>query len=409
MRTRQPLERTLKNYEQALKKLEIATPPLSQKQILDVLVARDAVEAALTETTQIPTSSLLKLDELDSCLREQTKSMEKVVDLAHWRGILKPSAEAWWWFCETPTPPPWWERYHWGWNFLTLASLTASVSLVVDTSSRFLSGGINTLGAFAIVTQSVLTLLAGGLNIPKGYWQVRSSGIALGILLILIGFRLSLPTIAIAFNKSGVENYEAGRLDSALSDYQRAIALRPDYAQAHYNLGLLYEDLQELDKAKAEYQLVVQSDPDSLELLTLLNGHNNLGRVYILKKDYTAAVPPLLKGLDLVDEEAVKTDEKIKGVKYALLKNLGWTQLKQKHYVQADALLREAIGLYQEKAPAHCLLAQVLASQDEKETALKSWKACIQYIDINQPDEYQWLSLARERIAAQREKRHGSK
>jgi tetratricopeptide (TPR) repeat protein len=44
-------------------------------------------------------------------------------------------------------------------------------------------------------------------------------------------------------------------LEQALANYQKAIALNQSYAQAHYNLGLLYEDLQQFDKANAEYQL----------------------------------------------------------------------------------------------------------------------------------------------------------
>ncbi len=420
MKNAQSLEHTLNRYEQILNTLEKASPLPCQEQILDVLITRDAVQAALTETNPIPTASLLKLDELDNRLRKHRETMELGMDLGHWREILKPSEDAWWWLWETPSPPTWWEQIDWAGNFLIIIFLTASVSLVADISSKFLSGGLDTLSSLTVFVPSVLALLTSGaltevgrearkyvfssLKIPNRYWQLVSTLIAFIFMLLLIWFHAALPRIGVYFNQKGVENYKAGQLDSALSNYQKAIALRPNYAKAHYHLGLLYEDLQKFDQALASYQLAVRSNLDSLELLVRLKAYNNLGRLYILKNDYATAVPPLLNGLDLIDEEALDKNEKIKIQKYNLLKNLGWVQLKQKYYVDAYSLLKEAIDLYQEKAPAHCLLAQVLEGQDKKREAFKSWKACLQYVDINKPDQYLWRSLALEKTAPQDEK-----
>ena len=35
----------------------------------------------------------------------------------------------------------------------------------------------------------------------------------------------------------------------------------PDFAQAHYNLGLIFQDRKENDKAAREYRLALGSDP----------------------------------------------------------------------------------------------------------------------------------------------------
>lgn len=47
---------------------------------------------------------------------------------------------------------------------------------------------------------------------------------------------------ASAFNWLGLVNKEAGNFDRARQSYEKAIAVKPDYAAAHLNLGLLLED-----------------------------------------------------------------------------------------------------------------------------------------------------------------------
>ena len=45
-----------------------------------------------------------------------------------------------------------------------------------------------------------------------------------------------------------------GRPDEAATQYQRALALRPGYAEAHYNLANLRLDQNQLDAAIAGYR-----------------------------------------------------------------------------------------------------------------------------------------------------------
>lgn len=46
---------------------------------------------------------------------------------------------------------------------------------------------------------------------------------------------------------------DLGRFDEALADYDKAATLQPDLADIHYNRGIVYERLQQIDKAKAEF------------------------------------------------------------------------------------------------------------------------------------------------------------
>jgi len=66
---------------------------------------------------------------------------------------------------------------------------------------------------------------------------------------------------------------ELGRLDEALASCRQAIALKPDYAEAHSNLGITLQELGKLDDALASYTQAIASKPD------LAEAHSNLGNV----------------------------------------------------------------------------------------------------------------------------------
>ena len=68
-----------------------------------------------------------------------------------------------------------------------------------------------------------------------------------------------------------------------LASYDQAIALQPDYAEAHYNRGIALEQLWQLDAAVASYGQAIALKPDYAEaywnrsLVLLLLGHFDRG------------------------------------------------------------------------------------------------------------------------------------
>ncbi len=399
--TASQLERALRRYGSKLTVLEDAAPHPSAEQALEALVARDAVHARLTDKTQDSAHTLITLVELDDRLRKQSESIAQVAGLSQWRSTLNPSPEAWWWFFETSKQPQRAARLDWLWSVLAVLCLIASLSLIVDISWRFLADGPDALGVFAVIAQIVVTMLVAGgalstsgrkaierilmsLRIPRSAWQETELGLTMVLLLGLMLFRSSLPRIAVSYNNRGLENYRGGRWDSAQSDYSRAIKLRPDYAEAHYNLGLLYEDLHDLDLARTEYRIAMQGGLDA--------AYNNLARLYVLDGDYAAAVSLLLSGLDLAEEDQVR---------YDMLKNLGWARLGQARYDEAEYHLRSAIDLAKDEAPAHCLLAQVLEGLGDAARARPEWEDCLRLASARNPDEDAWIGFASQRLEAE--------
>ena len=61
------------------------------------------------------------------------------------------------------------------------------------------------------------------------------------------------------------------RVDEAIVALERAIALEPDHAEAHNNLGLALHDNGRLDDAIDAYRRAIALRPD------LAEAHNNLG------------------------------------------------------------------------------------------------------------------------------------
>jgi tetratricopeptide (TPR) repeat protein len=398
-----PSESPLQLYEQAIATLETSSSP-TPEQVLTVLKSRDQVQAHLAD---LNAAAVIKLEECDHRLKSHQAIIAQALAQTQSRQTLKPHETAWWWHLEPAPPHPWLDQPEWLWNGITTAALAASGALVLNLWSYFLTGGLTATGG--IIFNSLVTLITGGsaftqirqtarndlytrLKFPKWSWHLISGGGAIALALGLVGARTTLPLLATQYKQSGEQKYRVGQLDTALADYQQAIALRPDYADARYNLALLYEDLDKTDQAIAEYQLAIQNS--SQNPITELNANNNLGRLYLLKDDANSAFPPLERAMSLVKTNDLATHPDRRSDFYSALKNMGWLRLLQKRYPEAEALLQQAIELDADRAAAHCLQAQVLEAQKQNQAALKQWESCNRFADRSIKEEDRWIGLA---------------
>ena len=72
----------------------------------------------------------------------------------------------------------------------------------------------------------------------------------------------------------GVANSRLRRLEPAIDCYTKALRIKPDYAEAHYNLGNVLKALGRGDEAIGCYSKALQINPEYAE------AHNNLGNVF---------------------------------------------------------------------------------------------------------------------------------
>lgn len=90
-------------------------------------------------------------------------------------------------------------------------------------------------------------------------------------------FKVALRRPPLSWKIDGVEGaltnayLELGRLDEAVSEYQRLISLRPHHPLAHYRLGQAYERKGEAERARAAFgrflQLWSEADQDISEVV----------------------------------------------------------------------------------------------------------------------------------------------
>ena len=83
------------------------------------------------------------------------------------------------------------------------------------------------------------------------------------------------PDFAEAHNNLGTVLKDQGQFNAALISYRRVLKLKPDFAEAHNNLGVALKDTGQLDEALVSYRKAVELKPDYAE------AHNNLGNCLI--------------------------------------------------------------------------------------------------------------------------------
>ena len=150
----------------------------------------------------------------------------------------------------------------------------------------------------------------GVIRVPQQWREEMKLVITLGILGTLCVVWLQLPEFSKLESRSGVKSYQAGKLGDAEQSFQKAIALDSDNADAHYNLGSLYDHLEQPDKAKKEYLIAISANvPDA---------YNNLARLYLREKEYSQAAALLIQGMSQQEKlESIEAQ-----TRYSLAKNL---------------------------------------------------------------------------------------
>ena len=92
---------------------------------------------------------------------------------------------------------------------------------------------------------------------------------------------------------------ELGRTDEAIAHFKTSLALEPQSAAAHYNLGTALTVARRLGEAADRYHEALRIDP------AYANAHNNLGNVYLAEGQFDAAIHEFGEVARLQPESAV--------------------------------------------------------------------------------------------------------
>ena len=132
---------------------------------------------------------------------------------------------------------------------------------------------------------------------------------------------------------------QQGQTDEALAHYQRALALKPDYADAHYNYGVILLRLGQKDAGVAHLEAALWSEPDHAR------AHNNLGIVLIEAGRLDEAIGHF--------ERALQRQPKLTSARI----NLAVALSRQGHVDQAISQVQQVLKLNPRDVEAQRLLA----------------------------------------------------
>jgi protein O-mannosyl-transferase len=92
------------------------------------------------------------------------------------------------------------------------------------------------------------------------------------------------PKCWVGYNNLGNALSEKGQVDEAMIQFQKALEIIPNYADAHYNLGNAFSQKGEMDKAIAQYQKALEIKPN------YAGAHYNLGNALLRKGQVDEAI-----------------------------------------------------------------------------------------------------------------------
>ena len=92
------------------------------------------------------------------------------------------------------------------------------------------------------------------------------------------------PNEPILFNISGACFSSIGPIDSAIQAFKTAISLKPEYSEAHYNLGVVFQKNSQNDDAYNCYEKAIKINH------AYPQAHNNLGMIDLKRRKLDAAV-----------------------------------------------------------------------------------------------------------------------
>jgi tetratricopeptide (TPR) repeat protein len=149
-------------------------------------------------------------------------------------------------------------------------------------------------------------------------------------------------------------HHTAQELAQAADNYQRALAIDPTLAEAHFELGAVFRCLNRPDDALAAYRRTIELNPAHAK------AHNFLGATYIDLRRHTEAEHAFRRAIELVPEYAAARNN----LGYALELAQSATIKRNSLSPQLEARLREAAGLFNsDQIEAAAEIAQEVASQ----------------------------------------------
>ena len=201
------------------------------------------------------------------------------------------------------------------------------------------------------------------------------------------------PNEPLLRNIEGVCYKSTGQFEMAVKSFERAVEIKPDYADAHFNLGLTLQELNQLDAAAKCYQVTLTLES------SYVKAHNNLGIIYkelgkmadaVKSYEQAIALQPAFaeahNNLGTTFQELGQLDEAVKCYEEALVIQPDYIEVLNNHgntlklLGQTDEALnsyKQALSINPDYADAHNNIGIVYHEMGQFDEAIKCYKKVI--------------------------------
>ncbi len=372
-----PLETLVEQYESRLN--GVAREP-GDLPIYQGLVARDQIAAKSGDGGPPPLALARRICALDAKLKDRLRelSTHECVILEELRTTLQPPEENWWWV-EPKTLNPWW-------TIGAVLFLTFSVTLITDFTRRILSADPDAVGITSVAVQALLAVAATSTFTDGGKeWMERALArmgvrpqmqprwkLASTVVLFALVFWawLTMPGhLAWLYNNRGIAADQNGS-SGGLHDYELAVALSPDFAAAHFNLGEAYEQNYLYDKATAEYQQALVLNPYDI------SAYANLSRLLTISNNAFTGLRVADKGVAVATDVAKRNPKRATPQTIASLKkDRAWAEFQLGFYEDAETDAKASVEVTNVAASGYCVLGKIYSQTGRTVEAQRAWKS----------------------------------
>ena len=150
------------------------------------------------------------------------------------------------------------------------------------------------------------------------------------------------------------------RWDDAMASYRKALQLKPDFHEAHHNLGVALAEKEQFDEAIAHFQEALELEPD------FPMGLSNLGLAFFHKGQLDEAIAKFQEALDRRPDDP------------DTLNKLGEALRRKGQLDDAIASFRKALELKTDDPKPHYNLGLALYQKDQLDEAIASYRKALQ-------------------------------
>ena len=187
------------------------------------------------------------------------------------------------------------------------------------------------------------------------------------------------PLAPLLFNVSGTFYKSNGQLDIAVTKFEQALVLAPDYAEAHYNLGVTLRELDKIEEAIKSYKKAISIKN------AYPNAHFNLGNALLSLKQYDGAIKHF--------ESTIAFNPKFAKA----YNNLGLVYKRLGKDQEAGKKFDEALVIKPDYAEAANFRGVIFQNAGDLNNAIKYYQKSLQ-INPNLVDAYNNIGLAEKEL-----------